>query len=411
MIRSQQLKIASLLLQSGNTIHKSSAALAVASRASCATTLLEQKQHVPVLGISLFSVRRFSFTHEYDDVNNNNNEEQDLSPKQQQQQQGYPSSSLFSASSGISSSHQNREASSMSSSLNDVSIGRFSLPDHAHTIQHLILESKFAYAKALLTRIQYYLEFEWTDNDSSEDNMTNDNTHHYQHSKLMMMMTKTTDNSYNVENSQRDWLEWSVYTARQLAGVCHEMGDDQEALEQCNKVFELERQCKKMNMLEDVFCELNFVSAVKAEILATRGEMDKALKWQNFLVENRLRKKLRSLNFHHYDPQFRKLLRRTMGLELATRGKILMAMGRMDDALKDFSESLQFESQHDRDGQTLLLRSKVYFMKQEYRLALLDAQKCLFDSSMNQYTQNQARLVMDECLNAMRNYQSLHCEE
>jgi tetratricopeptide (TPR) repeat protein len=250
----------------------------------------------------------------------------------------------------------------------NTNLNKCTLADYASAIQKAICEAEFITARRLLEQIEDFLNYDWVNVESLEE--------------------------------ERELISWKMFTARQLAGVYHQIGDDNLAMKQCDKVFGLEKDCKRLGLLEDSFCELNFVCAVKAEIYANRGELQKALKWQNFLIDQRLRKRLcfpiRDLNLRH-------LLKKTLDLELATRGKIHFALGNLSEALKDFTEALQTS---EIDPSTLLLKARVYYLLSEYSLALRDARECLSISS-NDHTQKLARDVIDECLKAQKNYTSI----
>jgi tetratricopeptide (TPR) repeat protein len=244
-------------------------------------------------------------------------------------------------------------------------ISRYTLPEHVATIQQDIGSENFLSARNTLESMEEFLESQWTCVESREE---------------------------EVENTY-----WKMYTARQLAGVYHEMRMEDAAMRQCDRVLAMEKDCKRLGMLEEAFCELNFVCAVKAEIYAGQGDFDRALKYQNFLIEGRLRKRLSK---PMYDSNFRLMLKKTLSLELATRGKIHFAMGQMEEALADFTESLQMNS---IDASTLLMKAKVYMVRSEYSLALQDARRCLSISS-NILMKKQASMLIDQCLLAQGVY-------
>lgn len=248
-------------------------------------------------------------------------------------------------------------------------ITKYSLPEHASTIQDCIYEEDFHQARVKLEDIQDYLD-EYSAIESREE--------------------------------EQEFVSWKIYTARQLAGVYHELGREEEALRQCEKVLSMEKQCKRLGLLDESFCDLNFACAVKAEILANRGDYKQALKYQNFLIDGRLRKRLLTPIFDH---TLRRVLRKTFSLELATRGKMHLAIGNLEDALKDFEESL---ATSEIDPYTLLLKARVLLMKSEYKLALANARECLSISS-NSFTRDQATMLIDQCLMAQQEEGEADC--
>jgi len=248
-----------------------------------------------------------------------------------------------------------------SSSSTLLEFSRQTLPDHVVNVQQDIGSENFVAARNTLEQMEEFLQSRWNCVESREE--------------------------------ECEYVYWKMYTARQLAGVYHEMQMENAAMRQCDIVLSMEKDCKRLGMLEEAFCELNFVCAVKAEICAGRGDFAQALKYQNFLVEGRLKKRLSK---PIYDNNFRMMLRRSLSLELTTRGKIYFAMGQFEEALADFTESLKMNSV---DANTLLLKARVYMIRSEYSLALQDARRCLSISS-NSFTRSQASQLIDQCLMA-----------
>jgi len=321
-------------------------------------------------------VRRFSFSL-LNGIRNNSSSSVDDEQQQQQQKKWKQWEQLDELSvyinNGIdeaaASYNSIQTATATATATMRITITRETLTDLSQMIQDYILQADFSSAKIILEQVQDFVENEWRGTvESREEEMS--------------------------------LLSWQVYVARQLSGVCHELREDDAALKLCNKVFAMERDCKRLDMLDEVFCDLNFVCGVKAEILASRGQLNQALKWQNYLVEKRLRSKLIQPST---DFNFRRLLKKSLELELATRGKIYLAMGRLEDALKDFTESLQTTSPSDIDPSILLMKARIYYMQSEYSLALIDARECLSmvnSSNSNQYMQSQAKILIDQCMKA-----------
>jgi len=142
------------------------------------------------------------------------------------------------------------------------------------------------------------------------------------------------------------FLKYRYYVIDSMRECYDMMNEYESALKMCNQFFELEKQLRKLRVLDQWEESLNFLSAKKAEYLIVLKQLKEAMIVLRELVDTRL------APLHKSDPKNEKT-RKQLAFCLTQQGKIYAhwseyekAIGALDKALKiapHHSEALSFK--------------------------------------------------------------------
>jgi tetratricopeptide (TPR) repeat protein len=191
-------------------------------------------------------------------------------------------------------------------------------------------------------------------------------------------------------------ITWKTYVMRQYATIYFWMKDYEQAVVYCDKTLALEKEIKRLRMSSNLFMDLNMAAVLKSEILIKRKQYDQALKIRNYLIDNRIRKRLANIKS---DDPWRVILGHELAYHLIERAKLYMTLSSeagtdySQEALRDLNESLQILP----TALAFLLKSRINFGKSQYRKALQNAKLCL-EMNPDEAQEDEVNIIIEQCL-------------
>jgi tetratricopeptide (TPR) repeat protein len=232
---------------------------------------------------------------------------------------------------------------------------------------------------------------------SSEDNNTLQEAKALLDQWYVYLLKNNPSNGQQTMEEKQYFLYWKLFIGKCYTTVLYRLGEYEDALLECDRVFQIENELDEYEMVDESFFELNYICSIKVQCLVSLDRLKDALQYVNFLIEERLEKGLKNIRFEELSKsekfQLRMKITEQLQNELTTRATILYSMGELDKALKDLNRVLK----KTKNPEALKLRSTIYMDKSDVRNAFKDAQT-LMGLNLDPKMRNTARLTMIYCL-------------
>jgi tetratricopeptide (TPR) repeat protein len=168
-------------------------------------------------------------------------------------------------------------------------------------------------------------------------------------------------------------LLWKVYVLKHYSFSFWHMGMIEEALKNASSLLALEKQCIQYEILDEVFDDLNYAMITKAVVAVQRGEHLVAIKLYTFVIESRIKKRLKRT----LDPVVKLRLKQDLNQLLEDRGKSYLHLFKLEEAIKDFSEVI---TKSEKNSNVLGLRAHAYLLQSDLSAAEKDALQSMSQS-------------------------------
>jgi hypothetical protein len=165
-------------------------------------------------------------------------------------------------------------------------------------------------------------------------------------------------------------IGWNIYIHKNLMYCFWSLDMNDYALKHANELLKLEKECIQHNMLDEVFADLNYASITKADILAHEGDLNTAIQMYSFVINSRVKKRLRKT----VDPLLKSELKQELLFLLECRGDLFMRSDMVEEAIKDYSEVI---SKSKSNPSVLVSISLAKLSLEQFEAAEKDAKTCL----------------------------------